>query len=92
MTNFDQKHRQPFQHPSQSAFPGNPENATIDDDTIEPANRHGFNMWSALQTVFSVAIVIATIFTGIHPTFFQSNLDDCLNLQHITQTKPTSSR
>ncbi len=92
MTNFDQKHRQPFQHPSQSAFPGNPENATIDDDTIEPANRHGFNMWSALQTVFSVAIVIATIFTMWNPSNIFSNqiLDRMFKSSTYHSNKPTS--
>lgn len=72
MTNYDRQQGQPRQNPIQNPS-SKPANTNTEDDSFEPVTRTGFNMWSALQTVFSVAIVIATLFTMWNPSNIFSN-------------------
>jgi N-acetylmuramoyl-L-alanine amidase len=62
-----------------------------DDDLTEVPGYSGFNMWSALQTIFSVAIVMATLFTMWNPSNIFSNqiLDRMFRSSSINATLPT---
>jgi N-acetylmuramoyl-L-alanine amidase len=73
MTNFDRKPGNSSQNSNPNTSSREPDNSSGDDDSFEPAARNGFNMWSALQTIFSVAIVTATVFTMWNPSNIFSN-------------------
>lgn len=64
----------------------------FDDEVLEPIQRVGFNMWSALQAVISVAIVMATVFTMWNPSNIFSNqiLDRMFRSSSSDNIKPTS--
>ncbi|GAP21203.1 N-acetylmuramoyl-L-alanine amidase [Leptolinea tardivitalis] len=64
----------------------------MDDEFQEQITSYGFNMWSALQTVFSVAIVIATVFTMWNPSNIFSNqmLDRMFKSSTFSSIKPTT--
>jgi N-acetylmuramoyl-L-alanine amidase len=85
----------PKNNPSQTAQPnGNPA-ANIppfnDDENLETGAKSGFNMWSALQSIISVAIVTATLFTMWNPSNIFSNqmLERMFQSAGLTELKPT---
>jgi N-acetylmuramoyl-L-alanine amidase len=91
MTDFN-SHRIPSgpDFPSRKK-PSNTEPVIPDDDYSESSGYNGFNMWGALQTVFSVAIVMATLFTMWNPANIFSNqiLDRMFKSSSIRSTLPT---
>jgi N-acetylmuramoyl-L-alanine amidase len=92
MTNHD-PHRAPLKtNSTNNPSTGKPDGFTGEEDYYEPADKHGFNMWSALQTVFSFAIVIATLFTMWNPANIFSNqmLDRMFRSSPYESIKATS--
>lgn len=64
----------------------------LDDEFTEQVQRVGFNMWGALQTIISVAIVMATVFTMWNPSNIFSNqiLDRMFRSSSDSNLQPTS--
>lgn len=92
MTNFNSKRiSTPPDNSNRKPLPGQ-EPTQPDDDSIEADSNTGFNMWSALQTVISVAIVMATLFTMWNPANIFSNqiLDRMFKSSSLQSTLPTS--
>ncbi len=73
MTSYNPRHNPSGGNNIHTPNPKHPGNSQGDDDSFEPAPRPGFNMWSALQSIFSVAILIATLFTMWNPSNIFSN-------------------
>jgi N-acetylmuramoyl-L-alanine amidase len=63
-----------------------------EDDLIDTSGRNGFNMWGALQTIISIAIVMATLFTMWNPSnIFSNDLFERMFLSSgFGETRPTS--
>ncbi|NMB54142.1 MAG: N-acetylmuramoyl-L-alanine amidase [Leptolinea sp.] len=83
----------PFQSSSGKKQSSSQQNhPTGDDEFPEPTTGSGFNMWAALQSVFSVAIVIATLFTMWNPSNIFSNqmLDRMFKSSAYEPVKATS--
>jgi N-acetylmuramoyl-L-alanine amidase len=92
MTNIDRRQGNPRPTATKNTSPANPDQSIIDDESLEPVSNTGFNMWSALQTVFSVAIVIATLFTMWNPSNIFSNqiLDRMFKSTSFNEVVPTN--
>ncbi|BCY18708.1 MAG: N-acetylmuramoyl-L-alanine amidase [Chloroflexi bacterium] len=90
MTDFNSKRIPPVSD-SQSNKKNFGTDFSGDDDFIDSSEAAGFNMWGALQTVFSVAIVMATLFTMWNPSNLFSNqiLDRMFRSSAINATLPT---
>ncbi len=92
MNDFDRLHK-PQKNTSLRNSNGPEQSVSaMDEDLPEPFIRVGFNMWGALQTIISVAIVMATIFTMWNPSNIFSNqiLDRMFRSANFSETKPTS--
>jgi N-acetylmuramoyl-L-alanine amidase len=87
---FPQKPLYPRPEPTQPSVTQTP--PSMDDEVIEPVGKSGFNMWSALQTIISVAIVTATLFTMWNPSNIFSNqmLERMFQSAGLSDTKPTT--
>jgi N-acetylmuramoyl-L-alanine amidase len=82
----------PYHRPDPSKSSANQTPPPTDDEIIESSGRGGFSMWSALQTVISVAIVTATLFTMWNPSNIFSNqmLERMFQSAGLSDIKPTS--
>jgi N-acetylmuramoyl-L-alanine amidase len=82
----------PYHRPDPSQPSGNQPPPPTDDEIIESTGKGGFNMWSALQTIISVAIVTATLFTMWNPSNIFSNqmLERMFQSAGLSDSKPTS--
>jgi len=92
MTNIDHQPAKPTQNSNNTSSQARQESSIMDDEFQEQVTSYGFNMWSALQTVFSVAIVIATVFTMWNPSNIFSNqmLDRMFKSSTFSSIKPTT--
>lgn len=92
MTNIDHQPAKPTQNSNNTSSQARQESSIMDDEFQEQITSYGFNMWSALQTVFSVAIVIATVFTMWNPSNIFSNqmLDRMFKSSTFSSIKPTT--
>lgn len=92
MNNYDRLKKS--QKPSSYQNSNNPQqtDSILDDEFTEQVQRVGFNMWGALQTIISVAIVMATVFTMWNPSNIFSNqiLDRMFRPSSDSNLRPTS--
>lgn len=82
----------PFHKSDRPSSEGRHPPPSIEDEIIESPGKGGFNMWSALQTIISVAIVTATLFTMWNPSNIFSNqmLERMFQSAGLSDEKPTA--
>ncbi|MEI8131096.1 MAG: N-acetylmuramoyl-L-alanine amidase, partial [Leptolinea sp.] len=92
MSNSEYPPETPSRRPEPTQSPITQPSPSMDDETIESSGKNGFNMWSALQTIISFAIVTATLFTMWNPSNIFSNqmFERMFQSAGIGEIKPTT--